>query len=90
MKLQGTRVAYLDDAKDYGAFLDKIDGENKAIMTDLGLHQEMRLGRDGIAGLIGLAVSLLLLPFSVRPAEAADRAGRPGLLSDRSCWCSWR
>jgi tripartite-type tricarboxylate transporter receptor subunit TctC len=36
MKLQGTRVAYLN-AKDYGAFLDKIDGENKAIMTGLGL-----------------------------------------------------
>ena len=36
MKLQGTSVAYLN-AKDYGAFLDKIDGENKAIMTDLGL-----------------------------------------------------
>jgi len=36
MKAQGTRVAYLN-AKDYGAFLDKIDGENKAIMTDLGL-----------------------------------------------------
>ena len=36
MKLQGTRVAYLDDAK-YGAFLDKIDGENKTIMADLGL-----------------------------------------------------
>ena len=36
MKLQGTRVAYLDGAK-YAAFLDKIDGENKAIMADLGL-----------------------------------------------------
>ncbi|HJZ42382.1 MAG TPA: tripartite tricarboxylate transporter substrate binding protein [Hyphomicrobiaceae bacterium] len=36
MKLQGTRVAYLDDQK-YAAFLDKIDGENKAIMADLGL-----------------------------------------------------
>ena len=41
----------------------------------------MRLGRDGIAGLIGLAVSLLLLPAGARPAEAADRARRPGLLS---------
>jgi tripartite-type tricarboxylate transporter receptor subunit TctC len=36
MKLQGTRVAFLDD-KQYGAFLDKIDGENKTIMADLGL-----------------------------------------------------
>jgi tripartite-type tricarboxylate transporter receptor subunit TctC len=36
MKLQGTSVAYLD-AKAYGAFLDKIDAENKVIMTDLGL-----------------------------------------------------
>ncbi len=36
MKLQGTRVAYLDDKK-YAAFLDKIDGENKTIMADLGL-----------------------------------------------------
>ena len=36
MKLQGTRVAYLN-AKDYGAFLAKIDAENKVIMTDLGL-----------------------------------------------------
>lgn len=36
MKLQGTRVAFLDSAK-YAAFLDKIDGDNKAIMADLGL-----------------------------------------------------
>jgi tripartite-type tricarboxylate transporter receptor subunit TctC len=36
MKLQGTRNAYLDDKK-YAAFLDKIDGENKTIMADLGL-----------------------------------------------------
>src|SRR5262249_53076594 len=36
MKLQGTRVAFLDSAK-YAAFLDKIDAENKTIMTDLGL-----------------------------------------------------
>jgi tripartite-type tricarboxylate transporter receptor subunit TctC len=36
MKLQGTRVAFLDDKK-YAAFLDKIDGENKTIMADLGL-----------------------------------------------------
>ncbi len=36
MKLQGTRVSYLN-ARDYGAFLEKIDGENKTIMTDLGL-----------------------------------------------------
>jgi hypothetical protein len=36
MKLQGTTVKYLD-AKAYGAFLDKIDAENKSIMADLGL-----------------------------------------------------
>jgi tripartite-type tricarboxylate transporter receptor subunit TctC len=36
MKLQGTRVAYLNP-KDYTAFLDKIDGESKTIMMDLGL-----------------------------------------------------
>ncbi len=36
MKLQATRVAYLNE-KDYAAFLDKIDRENKAIMADLGL-----------------------------------------------------
>jgi len=36
MKLQGTRVAFLDD-KQYTAFLDRIDGENKTIMADLGL-----------------------------------------------------
>jgi len=36
MKLQGTAVAHLDP-KAYGAFLDKIDAENKAIMGDLGL-----------------------------------------------------
>jgi len=36
MRLQGTRVAYLDAAQ-YQAFLDKIDGENKTIMADLGL-----------------------------------------------------
>lgn len=39
MKLQGTRVAYLN-AKDYGAFLDKIDAENKAVMADLGLLKQ--------------------------------------------------
>ena len=31
--------AYLD-AKDYGAFLDKIDAENKTIMADLGLMKK--------------------------------------------------
>lgn len=36
MKLQGTNVAYLD-ADAYAKFLDKIDGENKQIMTELGL-----------------------------------------------------
>ncbi len=36
MKKQGTRVAFLD-AKQYAAFLDKIDAENKTIMTELGL-----------------------------------------------------
>lgn len=36
MKLQGTTVAHLD-AKAYAKFLDKIDGENKAIMTELNL-----------------------------------------------------
>jgi tripartite-type tricarboxylate transporter receptor subunit TctC len=36
MQKQGTRVAFLDK-KAYGSFLDKIDAENKAIMTDLGL-----------------------------------------------------
>src|SRR5215212_3657402 len=39
MKLQGTRVAFLD-AKDYAAFLDKIDAENKTIMADLGLMKK--------------------------------------------------
>lgn len=39
MKKQGTRVAFLN-AKDYGAFLDKIDGENKTIMTELGLMKK--------------------------------------------------
>ena len=36
MKLQGTRVAFLN-ANDYAQFLAKIDSENKVIMTDLGL-----------------------------------------------------
>ena len=36
MKKQGTRVAFLDE-KAYATFLDKIDADNKAIMTDLGL-----------------------------------------------------
>jgi len=36
MRLQGTRVAFLDDQQ-YKAFLDKIDAENKGIMADLGL-----------------------------------------------------
>lgn len=39
MKKQGTRVSYLNE-KDYAAFLDKIDGENKAIMADLGLMKK--------------------------------------------------
>ena len=39
MKLQGTRVAFLD-AKEYAAFLDKIDAENKTIMADLGLMKK--------------------------------------------------
>jgi tripartite-type tricarboxylate transporter receptor subunit TctC len=36
MRKQGTRVAFLNE-KDYAQFLNKIDGENKAIMADLGL-----------------------------------------------------
>ena len=36
MKLQGTRVAFLN-ANDYAQFLAKIDSENKVVMTDLGL-----------------------------------------------------
>jgi tripartite-type tricarboxylate transporter receptor subunit TctC len=36
MKLQGTRVAFLN-ASDYAKFLAKIDSENKVVMTDLGL-----------------------------------------------------
>ncbi len=39
LRLQGTRVAYLN-AKDYGAFLDKLDADNKAIMTELGLAKQ--------------------------------------------------
>jgi tripartite-type tricarboxylate transporter receptor subunit TctC len=39
MKLQGTTVKYLD-AKAYGAFLDKIDADNKSIMADLGLMKK--------------------------------------------------
>ena len=39
LRLQGTRVAYLN-AKDYGAFLDKLDADNKAIMTELGLAKK--------------------------------------------------
>jgi tripartite-type tricarboxylate transporter receptor subunit TctC len=36
MKLQGTRVAFLN-AADYAKFLAKTDDENKVVMTDLGL-----------------------------------------------------
>ena len=32
-------MAFLDD-KQYAAFLDKIDGENKSIMADLGLMKK--------------------------------------------------
>jgi putative tricarboxylic transport membrane protein len=39
MKKQGTRVAYLN-AKDYAPFLDKLDKESKAIMTELGLAKK--------------------------------------------------
>jgi tripartite-type tricarboxylate transporter receptor subunit TctC len=36
MTKQGTRNDFLDD-KEYGKFLDKIDAENKAVMSSLGL-----------------------------------------------------
>jgi hypothetical protein len=36
MKRQGTRNDFLG-ATEYGAFLDKIDAENKAVMSSLGL-----------------------------------------------------
>jgi len=36
MRVQGTRVAFLDD-QEYAAFLSKLDGETKAIMLGLGL-----------------------------------------------------
>jgi tripartite-type tricarboxylate transporter receptor subunit TctC len=36
MRKQATRVSYLN-AKDYAAFLDKLDADNKAILTELGL-----------------------------------------------------
>lgn len=39
LRLQGTRAAYLN-AKDYGAFLDKLDADNKKIMTELGLAKK--------------------------------------------------
>ena len=39
MKLQGTRVAFLD-GRAYGQFLDKIDAENKTIMAELGLMKK--------------------------------------------------
>ena len=44
--------------------------------------EEMRLGRDGIAGLIGLAISLGLLPFS-RSACRSCRSCRSGRASIR-------
>ena|SRR3712207_3406568 len=39
MKLQGTRVAFMN-GKDYGQFLDKIDSENKTVMSELGLSKK--------------------------------------------------
>jgi tripartite-type tricarboxylate transporter receptor subunit TctC len=39
MKLQGTRVAFMN-GKDYGVFLDKIDSENKMVMAELGLMKK--------------------------------------------------
>jgi tripartite-type tricarboxylate transporter receptor subunit TctC len=36
MRVQGTRVAFLDD-QGYAAFLSKLDGETKAIMLRLEL-----------------------------------------------------
>jgi hypothetical protein len=36
MRKQATRVAYLN-AKGYAAFLDKLDADSKAILTELGL-----------------------------------------------------
>jgi tripartite-type tricarboxylate transporter receptor subunit TctC len=39
MRKQATRVAYLN-AKDYAAFLDKLDADSKAILTELGLAKK--------------------------------------------------
>ncbi len=39
MKLQGTRVAFLD-GRAYGQFLDTVDAENKTIMAELGLMKK--------------------------------------------------
>ena len=39
LKKQGTRVSYLN-AQDYAKFLDKLDADNKAIMTELGLAKK--------------------------------------------------
>lgn len=39
LKKQGTRVAYMN-AGDYAKFLDKLDAENKAIMTEPGLAKK--------------------------------------------------
>jgi tripartite-type tricarboxylate transporter receptor subunit TctC len=39
MRKQATRVAYLS-AKDYAAFLDKLDADSKAILTELGLAKK--------------------------------------------------
>ncbi|MCL4765318.1 MAG: tripartite tricarboxylate transporter substrate binding protein [Hyphomicrobiaceae bacterium] len=39
LKKQGTRVSYLD-SQAYAGFLDKLDADNKALMTDLGLAKK--------------------------------------------------
>jgi tripartite-type tricarboxylate transporter receptor subunit TctC len=39
MRKQATRVAYLN-AQDYAAFLDKLDADSKAILTELGLAKK--------------------------------------------------
>ena len=80
MKLQGTRVAY---PRCQG--LRRIPRQDRRREQDHHgrprADQEMRLGRDGIAGLIGLAVSLALLPQRFGLPKLPIVPVGPGLLS---------
>ena len=89
MKLQGTRVAFLN-ANDY-APVPRQDRRREQDHHDRSRpDQEMSIGRDGIAGLVLLAISLVLLvkSFQLPVPSRSFRSGRA--FTRPSCCPSWR